>query len=531
MNGPTMTYKKYVHDPSGKSVPSVVQAWRLHNGVSSSKVSEQSTPLAKKPRVREDPRPPPATEAPTARKRIVRLPEPEDEMVGKRIWIHLADEGGKYRSAEIQCVKMCLDGSGKGCKGYTIRYDKDGKIYHDVELDKSYDHPDGFLWKPFCVDDQPDEPDEGVSSPPPSSDSASPPPAPLRQHQLPLQQHQPQLSKAAGKRPLQEASSGRRVRSASTASAAQPPPEAGDRAGEWTQHSPISQCVADAIEMVLARARDESAAAAGDLPIVRKLRAIEWFAGTARLSFALAAQGVDIIIHDRDPNVVEWAAHGRQPDPNQFWSDDFLSVDEAIFYTTAPYDFMHFGIDCRSFSGLGHAGQGRSEDNHFLGSGLSCPEGNQLLNKAMSIIDAQLKRNPNFLFTIENPFYGRMQNHPMVAAKLEVSRDNGGLGATRIVLDYCWFWDGKGERPFHKRTIIWTNSPTLIHEFGEHKPPTMKSRFVCERATPCQWYGILGHRSVNSKTAREATPYPSLLVSRIAQGITLDLSKQRWRPL
>jgi hypothetical protein len=283
--------------------------------------------------------------------------------------------------------------------------------------------------------------------------------------------------------------------------------------------------------MVLARARDESAAAAGDLPIVRKLRAIEWFAGTARLSFALAAQGVDIIIHDRDPNVVEWAAHGRQPDPNQFWSDDFLSVDEAIFYTTAPYDFMHFGIDCRSFSGLGHAGQGRSEDNHFLGSGLSCPEGNQLLNKAMSIIDAQLKRNPNFLFTIENPFYGRMQNHPMVAAKLEVSRDNGGLGATRIVLDYCWFWDGKGERPFHKRTIIWTNSPTLIHEFGEHKPPTMKSRFVCERATPCQWYGILGHRSVNSKTAREATPYPSLLVSRIAQGITLDLSKQRWRPL
>ena len=237
------------------------------------------------------------------------------------------------------------------------------------------------------------------------------------------------------------------------------------------------------------------------------------------------------MIHDRDPGAVEWAAHDMKPDLERFCSEEFLGVNEAAFYNDLPYDYMHFSIDCSSFTGLSHAGQGRNEGNNFLGDGARAQDGNQLLFKTIDMIALQMKRRSGFLFTIENPYTGKMKDHPIVAARLEVARKDGGLGATRIVVDYCRFWDGKGKRPFHKRTIIWTNSPTLIREFGEHRPPEMTSHFLCERSSPCQFFGHLGHRGVNSKTSREATPFPSPLVWRIAQAITLDLSPERWRSL
>ena len=476
-----------------------------------------------------DPKPPPATEAPPSRKRLVRLPEFEDDKVGKKIRVYLADRPEPF-SALVVSMKPILDSKGNACNGYTIQYDIDGKRYHDVELDKPPTDPNGLEWEFAGVasvlvqynEDEIDLPRKGAP-PPQHAFLTSPPPT------APLQSRQPQFSKAAGKRPQETSLCGRRIRTSAWAASTKQP-----SAGEWTPHTPVSQCVEDAIEAVLARARDECAAAADDLPEVRELRAVEWFAGSARLSFALAAQGFDVMIHDRDPDVVEWSAHGMQPDPTHLWSDEFLDIDEGVLYAQAPYDYMHFGVECRSFTGLGHAGQGRSADNDFLGSCLSSQQGNQLLYKTIDVIAAQLKRNPHFLFTIENPWTGRMKHHMAVNGRLEVSRKNGGLGATRCVLDYCRFWDGKGERPFHKRTIFWTNSPTLIREFGEHKPPAgLTSHFLCERGSrPCQWAATeKGHRVVNSQTARDATPYPSLLVSRIAQGIALDLSPQRWRPL
>ena len=525
-------YKVY-RGPDGRLVKSMKKAWEKHEGgdvpvASSSKAirTVRGHPHREKPSVKEA-APPPPSEAPVAlkRERITRLPEPEDERVGKRIMIHLADDGGVWRSAKILDMKLILDRHDKSCKGYTIRYDKDGKMYSDVELDKPGNHPDGYCWKHMGDDDEVDVPFEGMPPPPPTSHTPPPPPAPLP---APTQPQQPQLSKADGKRPLQATSSGgKRVRKQWAASPVLLPRGEDD---ERPPHTPVSQLVEDAIQQVLASARDTSAAAADDLLLMRKLRAIEWFAGSARLAFALKAQGFEVVIHDRDRNVVEWAAHGMEPDAKHFWSNDFLDIDDGFFYTVAPYDYMHFGIDCSSFSRLGHAGQSRSEDNDFLGSGLSCQEGNRLLSRVLFMIEAQLRRNPHFLFTIENPFTGRMKD-VSDTKRLERSRENGGLGAKRIVLDVCHFWDGKGQRPFHKRTVFWTNSPWLIHEFGEHTPPAMKSRFLCERATPCQWYGTLGHRAVDSKTAREATPYPSLLVSRIAQSISRDLSEQRWRPL
>ena len=152
-----------------------------------------------------------------------------------------------------------------------------------------------------------------------------------------------------------------------------------------------------------------------------------------------------------------------------------------------------------------------------------------MLQKALDMTSAQLDRNPHFLFTIENPHGGRMKSHPMVKAKLEVPRKDGGLGATRCVVDYCWFFDG-GDPPFQKRTIFWTNSPALIHELGTHDPSVgIPPRYLCERCTPCQFYGPGGHSAVNSSTSKAATPFPRLLAATIARAITRDASARRWR--
>ena len=104
-------------------------------------------------------------------------------------------------------------------------------------------------------------------------------------------------------------------------------------------HDPVGRLVAEVIDAVLARARDEAAAASDDLPVMRKLRAIEWFAGSGRLSFALKQQqGWDPVIHDRDVNAVEWAQHGEKPEQCTFRSDEFEEIERGSFYLEPPYD-------------------------------------------------------------------------------------------------------------------------------------------------------------------------------------------------
>lgn len=378
----------------------------------------------------------PAAMRPDVRKRGIRLPEPEDDRVGTHIKVYLADGGGVWRTAEVLSMKSVLDWSGRPAKGYSLRFHIDGKVYNDVLLDKPWDDSQGFVWEALGKDDELDQAGPGVLAAPPSCS-----PAPL---QPPQQPRAPPTTSSSRKRPRPEVPASQAHMASPWTAPAKKRPEQG-----WMPHTSVSQCVEDAIEAVLARARDEAAAMADDLPVMRRLRTYEWFAGSARLSLALLKQGCDVMIHDRDPDTVDWAALGMHPDYKCFCSEEFLSVDEGKFYAEPPYDYMHFSIDCSSFTRLGHAGQGRNEGNDFLGDGLRAQDGNQLLYKTVDMIALQQKRKSSFVFTIENPYTGKMKDHPIVQARLEVSRQNGGLGATRLVVDYCRFWDGTGERPFH----------------------------------------------------------------------------------
>ena len=460
----------------------------------------------------------------TFKQRKRRILLPDDDKVGKRIRVGLTDEerGMGWVSAKILEARPCITSFSDSNVEYLLRFDFDGaEISIDLE---------DVAWEYMCDDEESDEQTRGT---PRACSTCTFQCSSIDAH-----------CRMCGSALCRTDSSTEQVHvSTAVVPTVVPAQNSCTRAVQTEaallgselafRSDPVSRLVEDIIQCVLARARDETARAADDLPIMRPLRSIEWFAGSARLSFALRRNHKwgHAMIHDYNPSKVEWEQHGMQPDPATFRSDEFLDeVRLSTFYQEPAYDYFHLSIDCSSFTGLGHAGQSRNEGNDYLGGGASCARGNRMVHKTCDLLGIQMERNPRFLFTVENPFTGRLKEHPMVRARLEAPREHGGLGAVRIVVDYCLFYDHNASagRGFKKRTIFWTNSPTMIREFGEHTPPARVSHYLCEYNTPCPCYKA--HRAVNSSTAAEATPFPKLLAEKIAQCVNLDVAKQRWRP-
>ena len=261
---------------------------------------------------------------------------------------------------------------------------------------------------------------------------------------------------------------------------------------------------------------------------VRKLRSVEFFAGSGRLSFALQRRGWDVVIHDFNKEAVEWEAHGIKPTPANFWDTSFLEVDRVDFFKRSPFDYFHFSINCSSFTGLTCDTNRRNEDNNFLGASAASNDGNRMLSYALDMINDQLERNPAFLFTLENPL-GYMQKHPLIKARLEMPRRAGGLGAVCCCIDYCCFAEKRGKPTFQKRTMIWTNSREVVRLLGAKVmgatdyPPL---RFLCERGVnPCPCFGK--HRAVCGNT-QEATPFPPALASALALEISTEAAPARF---
>ena len=472
--------------------------------------------------------------APQRTGRLVRLPEPDDPYVGKRLKV--AVDGAWWTAKIIEAVQ-CISFTGKGTTEYMVQFDKDG-----VPLQQDLQDPN-FVFEWLSEGEPIDEFEERLapkqvrtlaasSSKCPNNGrltedaalqlSAAPTPQPTAKPQ--------QLTTPTTKRQRKSTASASSSEANGTAQRVIVPRT---DPVHWRPETAVSKAVSEAICAVLAHARDRSAASSDDLPVMRKLRATEWFAGSARLSFALALQhDWEVVIHDIDPDAIEWAQHDVQEDGKNliYCGKEFLSeVEIGSFYQQPPYDFFHYSIDCSSFSTLGHAGQFRNAGNDYLGEHEAAKVGNQMVHKMLDMISMQLDRNKNFLFTIENPQTGKFKDHPMVQAKLTAPREHGGLGATPVAVDFCWFKAAHEERPFQKRTMIWTNSPSLIRELGEHRPPSVCSRFLCERSSPCRFFQQ-GHRPVAGNCAA-ATPFPRRLAELIARCITLDASAQRWRRL
>ena len=103
---------------------------------------------------------------------------------------------------------------------------------------------------------------------------------------------------------------------------------------------------------------------------------------------------------------------------------------------------------------MSHAKHQRTADNHYLGVTCEAGRANEELARLASILQSQLRRNPAFLFSLENPGgEGKMQHAPKIKQVFEVPEAEGGLGAVRCDVTYCMF-----ERGVKKPTHLWTNS-------------------------------------------------------------------------
>lgn len=550
---PSAVIKTYFSPDRKVRARSVVEAWRLHNRACADLGTKTKGGLEATPRVRRiasvvrkaalgeelvhesaaarparahtrpapQPSAPPNPPSAPSRKRLIRLPAPEDDKVGKRLKVAISDQeqGNRWFTAKILEAQPCLSNFSNSKVEYLIQFDFDlQKLTVDLA-----DLP--FEW--MRDDEEPDD----------CKFQAQPSPPRSREHN-----HDKEVVEipAIERRRRALTSAAPSTTSAAPATCTQASQTDAFLLGTdaTLRSDPVSRLVADVLESVLAKARDRALSAADDLPIMRPLRSIEWFAGSARLTFALRRNhGWDqAVIHDYDSSKVEWELHDSRPEKDTFRCDEFLEEVSLRSFALEPcYDYFHFSIDCSSFSGLGWAGQSRNSSNDFLGAGVnnmaSCSRGNRMVQKTIDLIAAQLERNPHFLFTIENPFTGRLKDHPMIRARLEAPREHGGLGAARVVVDYCWFHERHNStcRAFKKRTIFWTNSPTIIREFGVHTPPASSSHYLCGRGNPCPCFD--SHRPVTSATAAEATPFPRLLAEKIARCISLDATSQRWRPV
>jgi hypothetical protein len=253
---------------------------------------------------------------------------------------------------------------------------------------------------------------------------------------------------------------------------------------------------------------------------VRKLRFVEWFAGSGRLSFALMASGWEGVIHDYDPDAVEWELHGVTRSAENYRQEEFLSIDRSLL---ATYDYFHFSIDCSSFSGLARGANRRNLQNDFYGETPASAHGNRLLARSLDMITDQLDRNPFFLYTMENPV-GDMQKHPQITSRLELPRKDGGLGASRCCVNYCLFGHNRSGSVFHKPTVFWTNCKAIVRTFGTDQdvPGAPSPQFLCSPDSPCG----LKHKAVQGNT-KEATPFPHRLATMLALLINAEASSAR----
>ena len=291
----------------------------------------------------------------------------------------------------------------------------------------------------------------------------------------------------------------------------------------------------------------------------RPLRCLEICACTGRLSMALRAHGGwEAVVHDRSNKFLEQPLAPFQPcrsaaelaAPSSAQLTKWLSCElTEIEPEELPlFDYIHASLCCATYSPMSQEKHQRNEDNNYLGTSLEAGSANEDLAHLVAILRSQLRRNPAFLFSLENPggAGGRMQHVPMVKEDIE-----GDLGAVRCDVTYCMF-----ERGVKKPTHLWTNSkartaplpavtphlcqpsPTRTLTFA-HAPPSPQAvarllqGFACSAATPCADAACGGHpKSVRGQgDYAEKAAFPRAFAATVARGINMDAAPQRRVPL
>ena len=180
------------------------------------------------------------------------------------------------------------------------------------------------------------------------------------------------------------------------------------------------------------------------------------------------------------------------------------------------FDAIHASPECVTYSMMAQAKHKREEGNGYQGVTPEAFNANLELKRLLNIIELQLERNPNLIFTIENPYNeaGGVHKQPAVINLLEKPRVEGGLGATRCLLSYCLFGEG-----YKKPTLLWTNSPHLIQRLGDKKA-YCGGQQLC---TAKQRYGKHQKSIRGIGDSVKSSAFPHAFAKALAEGITASV--------
>lgn len=140
--------------------------------------------------------------------------------------------------------------------------------------------------------------------------------------------------------------------------------------------------------------------------------------------------------------------------------------------------------------------------------------------KIVKLLRTAIVHEPDVVITLENPHAGMQCSHIMQV--VEKPRRTGGLGLTKLTMDYCMH-DGDGPR---KTTDLWTDCKELIDAYAGGK-------FRCNHRSRHKQQVSSHVPGQSSLSRRDAARYPAKVAEFWAKAINREVktrhAEQCWR--
>jgi hypothetical protein len=196
--------------------------------------------------------------------------------------------------------------------------------------------------------------------------------------------------------------------------------------------------------------------------------------------------------------------------------------------------WVHFGIECDSFSHLGGENH-RNLSTNWMGDSELAYKSNVEVQHLVALCYMLRRRNPHVLFSIENPD-AALVHHPLIVSLVEADEADGGLGMLLMNLSYCVFDLTSPQKP----SVFWGNNVDMYADFVQTLPPSAAHpngkallRRRCGRdACDCGDFGRHLRSQRRSQTRgqghyRNTETYPIQLCEQICRSMHIQMRRLR----
>ena len=246
---------------------------------------------------------------------------------------------------------------------------------------------------------------------------------------------------------------------------------------------------------------------------IDEMRGCELFAGSGRVSSALEEHaGLRVTRVDFDTSAFDATQPSIAADIGELSAQQLRKLCAGVA--------IHLSPQCSTYSILATAHHKRKWENNFLGATPDAFIANGLLLRLFETLRArQLAHLSKMaIITIENP--DATFHLTPIGKKMQAPLLDGGLGLTLLKFSFCAF----GE-PWRKKSVLLTNSPTLIERMG-------RTTHLCASNGRCQ-FGRFVHTPITARfrnggvETEDVTPFPVKLCRFIAKCVHADLKNGR----